>query len=248
MKKINFVANSVALENFVPMPKPAKFYIPDWYKESPSFFNYDNNSYSNKLSFGEVGRPTKTFKKCMPFFDTLSFGYIQETWCDIFIERKDGKIFYHYSLSVDEDKHPIISTRDMMSTGQIPVPIGFDNNAFFHWSRVWNPILPKGYSSLITHPLNRDDLPFRCLSGVIDSDKYFLGGKVAFFIKEGFTGLIPKGTPMYQIIPFKRDSWKIKKTNLKDGVLNKIEEQTYNVGSVFLDAYKKQYWNKKMFN
>ena len=31
-----------------------------------------------------------------------------------------------------------------------------------------------------------------------------------FFIKEGFTGLIPYGTPIVQIIPFKRDDWKSK--------------------------------------
>jgi hypothetical protein len=238
----------MVIENFVPMPKPAKSYIPDWYKESPPFFNYDSNLYSNKLSFGEAGIPSSTFKKCMPFFDTLSFGYIQETWCDIFIERKNGKLFYHYSLAVEKNNDPIISTRDIVSIGQIPVPAGFDSSTFFHWSRVWNPILPKGYSSLITHPLNRDDLPFRCLSGIIDSDKYFLGGKVGFFIKEDFTGLIPKGTPMYQIIPFKRDSWETKKVNLKNNILNKIEQQTYNLKSVFLDGYKKQHWNKKMFN
>jgi hypothetical protein len=246
LKKINFVANSIEIEKFVPMPKPAKFYIPDWYKESAPFFNYDNNSYSNKLSFKEAGLPNSTFKKCMPFFDTLSFGYIQETWCDIFIERKNQELYYHYSFTLDKD-NPIISTRPITSIAKMPIPTEF-SDIFFHWSRVWNPVLPKGYSCLITHPLNRDDLPFRCFSGIIDSDKYFLDGKVGFFIKEDFTGLIPKGTPMYQIIPFKRDSWESKKINLKNNILTKVEKQRYNIKSIFLDGYKKQYWNKKIFN
>jgi len=247
LKKINFVANSIGIEKFVPMPKPAKIFIPDWYKESGPFFNDDTNSYSNKISFKEVGIPDLTIKKCMPVFDAFSFGYIQETWCDIFIERKNGELFYHFSFIADEDS-PIISTRPITSIAKTPIPVGFDKNVLFHWSRVWNPILPKGYSCLITHPLNRDDLPFKSFSGIIDSDKYFSPGKVGFFIKEDFVGLIPKGTPMYQIIPFKRDSWEIKKIILKNNILKKIEKQTYNVRSIFSDGYRKQYWNKKTFN
>ncbi len=227
------------------MPKPAKFYMPEWYKESASFFNYDNNSYTNKLSFKEAGRVSGTAKICMPFLDTLSFGYIQETWCDIFIEYKNQQLFYHYSYSPD---FPIISDRSIDSIAKMPIPVGFNKDLIFHWSRVWNPILPKGYSALITHPFNRDDLPFKCVSGIIDSDRYFLNGKVGFFLKENFAGLIPKGTPMYQIIPFKKDSWETKKINLKNKILKNIEGQKYNIQSVFSGGYKKNYWNKKSFN
>jgi hypothetical protein len=53
---------------------------------------------------------------------------------------------------------------------------------------------------------------------------------------------------MYQIIPFKRDSWESKKINLKNNILTKVEKQRYNIKSIFLDGYKKQYWNKKIFN
>ena len=247
MKKINFVASSNAVQEIVPMPKPAKFYLPDWYKESGSFFNSESNSYTNNLFFKEPGKPTTTVKTCMPFLDTLVSGYIQETWCDIFIERKNNEILFHYSMVVDEE-NPIMSTRPAVILAKIPVPPGFDRDVFFHWSRVWNPILPKGYSALVTHPFNRDDLPFRCVSGIIDSDKYFASGKVGFFIKEGFSGLIPKGTPMYQIIPIKRESWKSEQIKLKDKTLNKITQQVFNINSFFSGGYKKMYWNKKDFN
>lgn len=227
------------------MPKPAKVYIPDWYKESASFFNYDDKSYTNKLSFKELGSPTTTVKLCVPFLDTLSFGYIQETWCDIFVEVKNQQLFYHFADSLD---FPIVSDRSISLAAKMPVPIGFNKNLFFHWSRVWNPVLPKGYSALITHPLNRDDLPFKCVSGIIDSDRYFVDGKVGFFLKESFVGLIPKGTPMYQIIPFKKDSWKTSKIALKNKILKNIEDQRYNITSVFTGGYKKNYWNKNSFN
>jgi hypothetical protein len=245
LKKIGFVASNKHIEDNVPMPKSAKVYIPEWYKESASFFNHDNNSYTNKLSFGEVGTPSKTVKVCVPFLDTLSFGYIQETWCDIFIEYKNEQLFYHYSYNSES---PIISTRPIESIAKMPVPLGFNKDLFFHWSRVWNPVLPKGYSALITHPFNRDDLPFKCVPGIIDSDRYFVEGKVGFFLKKDFVGLIPKGTPMYQIVPFKKESWETKKIIPKNKILKKIEEQTYNIQSVFTGGYKKNHWNRKSFN
>jgi hypothetical protein len=34
-----------------------------------------------------------------------------------------------------------------------------------------------------------------------------MSGNIPFFIKEGFSGVIPKGTPIAQVIPFKRESW-----------------------------------------
>jgi hypothetical protein len=247
LKKISFVPVSAEVEKNIPMPKPAKLYIPEWYKESPSFVDYDNNSYTNKLSFYKPGVPSATIKTCMPFLDTLSFGYIQETWCDIFIEYKNNQLLYHYSYNPDV-ANPIISDRSTDAMAKMPVPTGFNGNIFFHWSRVWNPVLPKGYSSLITHPFNRDDLPFRCASGIIDSDRYFLNGKVGFFIKENFTGLIPKGTPMYQIIPFKKESWKIKDFISKNKTSIMMEQQKNNIQSVFSGGYKKKYWNKKDFS
>ena len=229
------------------MPKPAKLYIPEWYKESLSFIDYDNNLHTNKLSFYKPGVPSATIKTCIPFLDTLSFGYIQETWCDIFIEYKNNELIYHYSYNPDV-ANPIISDRATEAMAKMPVPAGFNGKIFFHWARVWNPVLPKGYSSLVTHPFNRDDLPFKCASGIIDSDRYFLNGKVGFFIKENFTGLIPKGTPMYQIIPFKKESWKTKDFVSKNKTSTMIEQQKNNIQSVFSGGYKKKYWNKKDFS
>ena len=247
MKKISFVASSSEVEKNIPMPKPAKLYIPEWYKESPSFINTDNSSYTNKLSFDQRGIPSSTIKTCIPFLDTFLFGYIQETWCDIFVEYKGDELIYHYSYTPDLTD-PIISHRPIEVAVKMPAPAGFNSNVLFHWSRVWNPVLPKGYSSLITHPFNRDDLPFKCVSGIIDSDKYFLNGKVGFFIKENFTGLIPKGTPMYQIIPFKKESWKTKDFISKNKISRMIQEQKHEIQSVFSGGYKKKYWNKKDFN
>jgi hypothetical protein len=41
----------------------------------------------------------------------------------------------------------------------------------------------------------------------MDNDKIKLPGSMPFFLREGFSGVIPAGTPFAQIIPFKREDW-----------------------------------------
>jgi hypothetical protein len=100
---------------------------------------------------------------------------------------------------------------------------------------------------LFKHPSYRDDLPFTSISGIIDSDEFILNGKVGFFIKDNFTGLIPKGTPMYQMIPFKRDDWKSESRMLEDEEKDNWHRIANNITSVFTGGYKKKYWKRKKY-
>jgi hypothetical protein len=175
---------------------------------------------------------------CMPFLDSLTTGYIQETWCDIYIQKENQEIKFYFS-----DSPKIIGVRKKMAISI------FENEFYpieFEWSIEWINKTPKNYSVLISHPLNRLDLPFYTLSGIIDSDVYHHApsGNLPFYIKNGFEGLIPKGTPMYQIIPIKRDSWK--KETKKYSIENKKRFKKQN--EVFWEFYKKTLWNKKEYN
>lgn len=216
-------------------PQPSKNYIPDWFKKQNAFEN-------NKIKISENGLSNATAKMCMPFNDALRSGYIQKTWCDIFIQISDtGQLEYFWSSGPQILK---IRNENYGSFPNMPdyYPIEFV------WNIAWMPELPKGYSALITHPLNRIDLPFYTLSGIIDSDKYKYGVKnnqFPFYIKNGFNGLIPEGTPMYQIIPIKRDSWKSKNNQYNE--INQIKEDGM-VRKKFWGGYKKYFWSKKIYN
>jgi hypothetical protein len=112
------------------------------------------------------------------------------------------------------------------------------------------PKLPKGWSALITSPNNRFDLPFRATTGIVDSDLFYgmsagQGGNYPFYLNKGFEGIIPVGTPMYQIIPFKRENWK--STQLKYDEEDAIKKHT-NIRRHFVSGYKKEYWQKKTFD
>ena len=67
--------------------------------------------------------------------------------------------------------------------------------------------LPEGYSALYTHPLNRFELPFLTMSGIVDNDHVRLPGTMPFFFLKAVTGIIPAGTPYAQIFPFRREHW-----------------------------------------
>ena len=77
----------------------------------------------------------------------------------------------------------------------------------FH--NLWSIEAPQGYSLLFTHPLNRFDLPFTTLSGMVDCDSfrdswiYF----PAHWHDMNFSGVLPMGTPIAQCLPVKRESW-----------------------------------------
>jgi hypothetical protein len=229
-KTIEFYPSSKEVEIIVPYPKPAKSCIPEWYKSIKALYGE-----GPKFSGGSV--INKNVKSCIPFFDAMSSGYIQETWCDIYISINDKGLEYHFSSNPE-----ILSHREKQD---IKVSDAFYKKEFF-WKVPWVPRTSKNYSILYVHPLNRIDLPFFSLSGIVDSDKYFhsSGGNLPFYFQKNFEGIIPKGTPMYQIIPIKRDGWVSKSNSFN---YNESLKRSFVMQSKFIGAYKKLFYEKKYY-
>ena len=76
------------------------------------------------------------------------------------------------------------------------------------FTNFWSVQVPDGWSVLFTHPLNREDLPFRTLSGVVDCDRWHDGlvHFPALWTDPGFEGVLPAGTPVAQAIPMRREA------------------------------------------
>jgi hypothetical protein len=124
----------------------------------------------------------------------------------------------------------------------MPLPEGYDRDAL-KWSVPWSIKTPPGYSLLFTHPLNRFDLPFYTMSGIVDTDTYEIPVNLPFVIKEGFMGKIEKGTPLAQVIPIKRENWKssVEEYNSKNNfLLDKLR-------TVIDGSYRLQWWHKKNY-
>ena len=109
----------------------------------------------------------------------------------------------------------------------------------------WLIKTPPGYSCLFIHPMNRREERWKIIEGVVDTDTYINVINFPFILKktdEQF--LIKKGEPMVQIIPFKRESWKM----WSGFYLEKLHSKTLNLlDSEWMDRYKKMFWQKKTF-
>jgi hypothetical protein len=207
----------------------AKTKIPQWYKDQ-KMFKYENELKSETVT-------PKSFKACIPFLDAMTSGYVIELWTDIHV-KKNGKDII---VTWENDLNPV-GFRGNDVNDKLPTPIGCNPNQFV-WLFPYTIKVPKGYSCLVTHPLNRMDLPFLGLTAIVDNEVAILGpGNYPFFFKDEFEGIIKAGTPIMQIIPFKRENWKLKENlKLKEEVLL-LQEKTHSVSSGY---YKKNIWKKK---
>lgn len=202
--KIEWLPANEDVELYVKRPSPAADYLPKWMRQMPMF-----DGKKPRIEGGKVVNATPS--ACAAFSDALNSGYILETWTDIHIQQGVHGIEYNFAIGPDP--------MGLRQKSHVPMGEGFIPFECV-WRAPWAPKLPKGYSVLVTHPHNRFDLPFQTLSGVIDSDVYFHNefGNIPFYVKEGFAGVIPAGTPIIQYLPFKRDDWKASqgKFNLKE--------------------------------
>lgn len=229
MKFYHFIPDAKAWEDGVPNPDLAKSFVPEWYKQA-------------EITYKHEGKDVSGLKTCMPFLDALISGYMLVTWSDIHVRKlEDGRIDIDWDANTTS---PQMGERTGSVGRTIPRPAGHLDNHLV-WTPKWGIKSPKGYSSLITHPLNRFDLPFTTTSGIVDSDNYSGSGNIPFFLKEGFEGIIPKGTPFAQVIPIKRENW----TAVYDPALTStIYEAGDKLRSVNRGYYRDNYWVKKAYN
>jgi len=223
-------------------PIPAEKFIPEWYKNMDSY----NGPLGNQKAPDGKGQTTATIKRCMPVFDAMTSGYLILSHTDVYVSQVDGLPYFEWAgtkqgdvimfhLSGQAIDHPLAKKKDPR--------LGHPK-----WNNPWLIQTPKGYSSLVLNPLHRD-LPFTILSGVVDTDKYQqIPINFPFALNDpNFTGLIPAGTPIAQVIPFKRSSWVSKKRSKNQEDEKKHILDLSKLQSRFFDAYKGFWWSRKEY-
>jgi len=230
-KTIKFGAQLDWLEK----PNPSRVHIPEWYKKVPLW------SRSGKPEIRSDGG-NATVKSCPPFLDSFLTGYTVELWQDIQIEKSDRNDEINITWGLEEA--PVVTNRDPELTKGFPMPSEY-RDIHFIWKSPYAMQTPKGYSLLITHPLNRLDLPFTTLSAVVDADKYPISdGSIPFFLKKDFYGIIKKGTPLFQVIPFKRDEWN---SEMSEELFIEARIYSKKSRSIVSGFYKNFQWSKKTY-
>ena len=229
-QKIEFTANSKHVFEVRERPKPASSFVPQWWKDMSMY------SYGNKLDLNPY--PNVTAKKCFPLLDGITAGYIVTLWADLLVKDVDGfsGIKWTTEMPVAEAWSP-----EQSKDYEIPEGFTFPVYKYFHG---WIPKTPPGYSCLIIHPVGYQNLPFRTLTGIIDTDTLRTNANSPFVIKKGFQGIIEQGTPMFQIIPFKRDEWESTFTEQSEEEYWYEKERFY---SRFVSRYGKDIRSKKSY-
>lgn len=231
MKFIHFVSNPIHKKRGQPIP--AKKYIPEWFKDAESFY-VDSRT-------PEAGEKAG-LKECKPYMDAMVTGYYLVWPCDVHIKpTADGGV----SITWDEEmSRDFVAERPKEMGATMPRPYGFAPNHMV-FSGMWGWKTPKGWSTIVTHPLNQVELPFYTVTAVVDTDTFSGAGNIPFFVRADWEGTIKKGTPFAQIIPIKREQWKM--VGNDQGLLEKLEFDAKVVRDKNR-AYKKVMWFRKDYS
>jgi len=204
-------------------PVPGVKAVPDWYK------NMATSHAENKSDAKQVDE-SQTIKRCMPVLDAMTTGYVIKTHTDIYVKDVDGVISYEWASDTKDTIvfHPAFQVQGYKN---LDLPLGAPKIR-----NPWAVKTPKGYSCLFISPPHRPVSGITILEGIVDTDGYTAPVQFPFMLDKDFTGLIPAGTPIAQVIPFKRTSFRMKIGDNNERKKNDLVARLLN--SVWINGYR----------
>ena len=188
--KIQFISTIEGLNSIEEcLPKPAKYFIPQWFKDIPST---DNMS----------------VKVCPSFPDYFSQGYILPMWADTRL-KSDGST-WSYETSLKGVIWEIHGNQQFLSYSDASVN-GISTQVIFKPVSPWKIITPPGWSVLQLPLFYHFNKEWSVLPGILDTDIYHETNQQILYHGNGKEIEIKRGTPLVLYIPFKRSN-KLKST------------------------------------
>ena len=183
-----------ALIDRLERPVPARAALPGWLRAMPA------------EAFSHVhDTDVRTVKQCPPFVDAMSHGVVIPLPCDVTV--RDGRLSWDWDLPpLSVDAHPRSPLSFHVPAQVSGTPFHHADRAVVKFNSFWTIELEEGWSLFATHPVNREDLPFRTLTGLVDADRFTDVGILfpAVWTDPGFEGVLPRGTPVCQCFPVPR--------------------------------------------
>jgi hypothetical protein len=245
-KEIEFSTHEDYFAQKEDYPVPIKVNIPEWYK---------------KL---EHNLSNKTIRGCKPFFDSLTAGYLLKMPQDFHVRHNvDHEIskekiikdsfqtfgLHEYTGILNAKMLNLNSGLDLHATQQLEGSPSIEKNKNLPFYKILNPWkikTPKGYSCLFVSPLNNSDDRFSIMSGIVDTDTFTNEINFPIVINGDkypiLETIIKKGTPYVQVIPFKRDFWKM---TLKPRTQKEVTNSRLFYLTQLIGIYKDRNWVKK---
>ena len=92
MKRIKFISVNKRTTELEPAPKPAKTFVPDWFRHTPKYKsnNVDSNDFITFIkSINSNDKLERTYKNCLPFVDAMTSGYMVTLPCTVVITQEE---------------------------------------------------------------------------------------------------------------------------------------------------------------
>jgi hypothetical protein len=182
---VEFVCDTLDL-GVIPPPIRSGKVIPAWYR-----------NLAGKVNNVDIIE-NSTIKRCPPVIEAMTEGWIMPLAADVeFKTNADASGVEYRSLFYK----PMIENHQLDQIKGHPdlpkPPMKFMN--------YWMVKVPPGYNLLFMPPLNRPDPRFTCFSGIVRGEYMEYINFPFFFNIKNFTGVIEAGTPLVQLMIYKRD-------------------------------------------
>jgi len=169
-------------------PVAARTVQPAWFKSLPGLDRAQLSATNNGL----------TVKRCVPFLDALSVGWILPLAATVRLQISDGGSTVVAGWEFDRE---MVSTHSPHQAAGNP----YEPRPMMKFHNPWTIRTPPGWSCLFVAPLNRPDAVVEVLSGVVDTDVYVSPVNFPFVAVAGDgVHILSRGTPIVQVIPFER--------------------------------------------
>jgi hypothetical protein len=217
MCQISFHTTAEMLDD-IPPPFPASQHMPEWFKNLPADWEQGG-----------------TLKRCPPFLTAMGAGYLIPAPADTLLRVTESGEFR------ESGKYSLFSGHFPQQFAGAP----FAGARVLKFDNPWIIVTPPEYVCLITGPVNRFEMPFVPLTGIVETGTYYKQVKLPTIclLGPGKSFLLRRGTPMIQVIPIRREEW-----THEAAVLNREHN---NEQQALFDAnphaYKENYWKRLLF-
>jgi len=205
------------------LPKSAQSYIPDWWKKIPT--------QTNEVVWGQG--ITGNVKVCPSFADYFTRGFIIPMWTDCHLYYNSDTKEYKWASS--DSKFSFGSHGNSQYIDYVDHKF-LNKNSFFIFKLLlpWQVFTPKGYSLYQFPTFFHFNEDFSVVPGVRDTDSYHQINMQIIIHSDKKEIFIPRGTPLAQYIPFKRDKidFNVRQANKKD--LFKIDSHFLNISTQYI--------------
>jgi hypothetical protein len=183
--KIQFISTVEGLESIDSLrPKPAKNFIPKWFKDIPS-------------------SAPSTVKMCPSFPDYFSQGYIIPMWSDV--KLKQDKNSWSWNTPDETNTWSIHGPNQFLDYTKSFFN-GVEGQFVFKANSPWRIITPPGWSVLQLPLFYHFNQEWSVLPGVVDTDIHTEINQQVLYHGNGKEIQINAGDPFVLYIPFKRSN------------------------------------------